>query len=616
MKGLSLLHRVITYCAGILLLISITVLIGWQTDNTFFKSWLLSITPMNPMNAVVFVVIALWIFNRRQAAALHMQTAAAFVLIHGIIHFFTYLFDTDAIRYDYLLYENAIHRSGIRNWIAPNAALNFILIGVVMLFMHPEKFHKLRQFCLLLSFTLVYTSILGYLFNIAPAYQFAGLTPMAFITAAAFLLAVLALFLEDRNKGISKMLTSPGGGGLLMRRIVPFVLTVPPFLEYLRFRAESAGYFPGEFGVEMSSLLFTISLLILIGYHARILNIKEREEKENTLRYRTLMESLHEGVIEFDQDSVITYCNPSFERLFGYSKEKIVGKKALNVLVPQKNKEVFVQRLENRNAGVDEAYETELLTHAGERKQIAIHAKPLPDAHGNIKGTVVSLRDITQEKMHLQDLETFTASAAHDLSSPLSNIQLLMRNIDKDNLNADQRMMINMADETATHMRELVNELLLFYRMGAGQELVKTKLDTQKLVNEIVRSLGISENEILIDNLPSVTANEIALKQMLTNLLSNAVKYTAGAPKRCIHVGTRVINGKQWFYISDNGIGIPEKNLADLFTPFKRFTSKFEGNGLGLAIVKRIVDKHGGTIEASLNPTGGMRFDFTLETVT
>ncbi len=69
---------------------------------------------------------------------------------------------------------------------------------------------------------------------------------------------------------------------------------------------------------------------------------------------------------------------------------------------------------------------------------------------------------------------------------------------------------------------------------------------------------------------------------------------------------------RTWFSISDNGIGMDASQLGGLFTPFKRFTSQFEGNGLGLVIVKRIVERHGGEIYAAQNSPAGLSFHFTL----
>jgi signal transduction histidine kinase len=65
-------------------------------------------------------------------------------------------------------------------------------------------------------------------------------------------------------------------------------------------------------------------------------------------------------------------------------------------------------------------------------------------------------------------------------------------------------------------------------------------------------------------------------------------------------------------YVKDNGVGLNEAQINQLFTPFKRFHAKFEGNGLGLAIVKRIIEKHGGSINIESKENQGLRVYFTL----
>ena len=79
-----------------------------------------------------------------------------------------------------------------------------------------------------------------------------------------------------------------------------------------------------------------------------------------------------------------------------------------------------------------------------------------------------------------------------------------------------------------------------------------------------------------------------------------------------IEIGTYTKDGKTYYFVKDNGVGLNEEQIKTLFTPFKRYHSKFEGNGLGLAIVKRVIDKHGGQLFAESDTDMGLTFHFTL----
>jgi signal transduction histidine kinase len=192
------------------------------------------------------------------------------------------------------------------------------------------------------------------------------------------------------------------------------------------------------------------------------------------------------------------------------------------------------------------------------------------------------------------------------------NMSMLIDLIKEFSLNAEQLEIVNMMHENSNKMLVLVDDLLKFSRMGAA-ELTKETVDLYNLVKEILSGMDTSKHHIHLGKLPTIKANETACRQLFINLISNALKYSSKAEKPEIHIQCREENNVDVFIISDNGIGIDPRFIQQLFQPFKRFTSEFKGNGLGLAIVKRIVEKHGGHIDAFNNEFGGgMRFEFTL----
>jgi two-component system sensor histidine kinase AtoS len=120
---------------------------------------------------------------------------------------------------------------------------------------------------------------------------------------------------------------------------------------------------------------------------------------------------------------------------------------------------------------------------------------------------------------------------------------------------------------------------------------------------------GVEFEKHYTQNLPKLEADSAQLQQIVLNVLLNAIEAMSEGGR--ISVTTRMHDEESIeMNISDTGKGIPETALTDIFQPF--YTTKAKGTGLGLAICKRIIEEHGGTIEASGNPDGGTTFTIIL----
>ncbi len=104
------------------------------------------------------------------------------------------------------------------------------------------------------------------------------------------------------------------------------------------------------------------------------------------------------------------------------------------------------------------------------------------------------------------------------------------------------------------------------------------------------------------------------LFQLWSNLISNALKYSSEQEAPIVQVGARNLDGRDIFFVKDNGIGIDPGQQQKVFETFKRAVgSRFEGTGIGLAIVKRIIEKHGGKVWLESKPGEGSVFYFYLD---
>jgi signal transduction histidine kinase len=217
------------------------------------------------------------------------------------------------------------------------------------------------------------------------------------------------------------------------------------------------------------------------------------------------------------------------------------------------------------------------------------------------------------------DLEQFAYAASHDLQEPLRNISSCMQMLErwyKDSLGNEGKQLVAYAVESANRMKDLINDLLIYSRVGArGKEFQET--DTARVVDSAVANLrlAIIESGAMItrDDLPRILADDILLVQVFQNLISNAVKFR-GRDDLQIHVSAEQRDSECVFSVRDNGIGIEPEFFERIFMIFQRLHTRAEypGTGIGLALVKRILDHHGGKIWVESEYGKGSTFFFTI----
>jgi len=234
--------------------------------------------------------------------------------------------------------------------------------------------------------------------------------------------------------------------------------------------------------------------------------------------------------------------------------------------------------------------------------------------------------DLLQRAAQLEnankELEAFSYSVSHDLRAPLRHIDGFSNLLQKHaaaSLDEKGRRHLVVISEAAKRMGQLIDDLLMFSRIGRGPlKLVDT--DQAALVAGIIREGDFEKNgrsiEWHIAPLPSVRADPALLHQVWFNLIDNAVKYSGKSSHPCITIGAdgTTAAGEQVFFVRDNGVGFDMKYAAKLFGVFQRLHSgaEFEGTGVGLANVHRIVARHGGRTWAEGRVGEGAAFYFSL----
>jgi signal transduction histidine kinase len=220
------------------------------------------------------------------------------------------------------------------------------------------------------------------------------------------------------------------------------------------------------------------------------------------------------------------------------------------------------------------------------------------------------------------ELEAFAYSVSHDLRAPLRAIEGFSQALLEDcpaKLNEQERDYLGRISAEARRMAQLIDDLLALSRVTRA-EMQTERVSITDAANDVVEQMRASEPErrVVVEVAEGLTASgdPRLLRQALENLLSNAWKFTGKASDARIVIGATEVDGKQAFFVRDNGAGFDTSYASKIFTPFQRLHSmkEFPGTGVGLSTVMRIVQRHGGRIWFESEVGQGTTFFFTLGT--
>jgi signal transduction histidine kinase len=222
-----------------------------------------------------------------------------------------------------------------------------------------------------------------------------------------------------------------------------------------------------------------------------------------------------------------------------------------------------------------------------------------------------------------KELESFSYSVSHDLRAPLRHIDgyaALLRKAMADSMSEKAARYLDTISASAKQMGQLIDDLLVFSRMGR-QDMLRTTVDLAQLVSAVRDDLRLDLHgrtiSWTIGTLPSVPGDPAMLRQVFMNLIANAVKFTSTRPAAEIAIGVdRRTPTEVVIFVRDNGVGFDMRYASKLFGVFQRLhrADQFEGTGIGLANVRRIVHRHGGRAWAEGAPDQGATFYVALPT--
>ncbi len=339
-----------------------------------------------------------------------------------------------------------------------------------------------------------------------------------------------------------------------------------------------------------------------------------------------ILARLSTGVVSLAPDLTVRTANQAASGILGVDLEAAVGAHFDESISDSTLFAQFLAAVKSRLGAdqLDWREQIELLSESGKRVLMCA-CTALPNEVGGATGVVLVFDDITTLLQAQRDAAwgEVARRLAHEIKNPLTPIQLSAERMRRKFLGSMTEQDAQIL-ERATHtiiaqvdaMKQMVNA---FSEYARAPDMHFSRFDLNQLITEVVDLYRVQDSAaelklLLEPNLPPLSADRIRIRQILNNLVTNSLEALEGRPGACIEIETHVAEDgpKQVVVIvvSDNGPGFQRDLIGTVFDPY--VTSKPKGTGLGLAIVKKIVEEHGGRIEADNQRTGGARVRIQL----
>ena len=385
--------------------------------------------------------------------------------------------------------------------------------------------------------------------------------------------------------------------------------------------------------------------------------------KENI--YQDVLDSIPAFVFWKDKNNNMLGFNIAYQNAVNYSREELLSKTGFE-LFPDAEK-YWIDDLEVITTGVPKLnIVEEVIIPPNKTIWFKTDKTPLKDENGNTVGVIGVSIDITelintqdqldqtnknllqtQKELELLneeldskvksrtrelqeanknlkrvnlDLDNFVYIASHDLRHPVLNMEGILKYIRNPNIQQEQLdKLMDYLSLSVTKLKNTIDELSEIVKVQNNIDAELEDIELHDLFNEVMFSLDEIRKEypalnyiLNFDDVPVVRFSRKNLRSIFYNMISNSIKYQAERSDSYLSICARNTGHNILLEFKDNGVGIKQEHLSQIFEMFKRFNNKGPGSGLGLYIVKRIVENYEGKIMVTSIPEKETRFEILL----
>jgi PAS domain S-box-containing protein len=364
---------------------------------------------------------------------------------------------------------------------------------------------------------------------------------------------------------------------------------------------------------------------------------------------RSLFEANIDALMTTDPAGIISDINKPMEALTGCTRDELIGAPFKNYFTDPDRAEAGIKLVLSKKKVTN--YELTARDREGKETVVSYNATTFYDRDRRLQGVFAAARDVTDrkrvdEKLKLysdrlersnRELQDFAQVASHDLQEPLRKILSFgdrLKTRTGESLDENSQDYLQRMCNAAARMQTLINDLMAFSRVEIkGQAFVPTDLGliAREVSADLETRIEQAGGRVEIEELPTIDADPMQMRQLLQNLIGNSLKYFRAGEPPVVRISSQKLEARGHesrdssaltpqlyeILVVDNGIGFDEKYLDRIFTVFQRLHKKgeYEGTGIGLAICRKIVDRHNGTITARSSPGQGATFVVTLPVI-
>lgn len=385
--------------------------------------------------------------------------------------------------------------------------------------------------------------------------------------------------------------------------------------------------------------VFLIILVIAAGGAAAFLFFKLSQKIQDLKRLtaeesrlESIISSMNDGVIIYDQDFKMLFFSPAAEDIFNLKAKEILNQK----IVPENagdprlavlTKIIYQSLAPSVTRQSPEGVYPQIvdISFTEPHLELRVISDRVKDETGQQTGFLKIIQNRTRELDLLKSKNEFITVAAHQLRTPLSAVSWAYQSLKNENLTDSQKDIVNAGLAAANNLIKIVEDLLNISKIEEGRfgynfqkiDLVAFLQSVLDQAAPVAKEYGVQvymeppkESPLELE----VDAEKLGLA--VSNLLENAIKYNVPNGQVVVSAEKQTEAPFLEVKISDTGLGIPPEAMAKLFTKFFRadnaLTKETAGSGLGLYIVKNIINRHGGQIWAESELKRGSVFHFTL----